>query len=152
MTAYYFAYGSNMNPARMRERGLQFIEIRPAVLPGMRLVFNKRASNKTGIAYANIAFAPDAQVEGLLYKLVDNRQIGKLDYFEGTPYRYSREIYSLRCGADTVSAWVYIANRAMISADLLPERWYLRHLLAGEPWLSTGYLQGLRRQACIDDI
>ncbi len=44
MSAYYFAYGSNMNPARMKARGMMVADMQPGTLQGMRLAFNKRAA------------------------------------------------------------------------------------------------------------
>ncbi len=40
----YFAYGSNMNPARMQARGLSVCEALAGRLPGYVLCFNKRAT------------------------------------------------------------------------------------------------------------
>ncbi len=37
----YFAYGSNMNPQRVRERGLAVVRAEAARLPGFRLAFDK---------------------------------------------------------------------------------------------------------------
>ena len=54
---YYFAYGSNMNPARMAVRGMRYRQSLRAQLPGWQLAFNKRAHGKEGIAYASIVKA-----------------------------------------------------------------------------------------------
>ena len=68
---YYFAYGSNMNPARMAVRGMRYRQSLRAQLPGWQLAFNKRAHGKEGIAYANIVKAEHsgAEVQGVLYQL-----------------------------------------------------------------------------------
>ena len=83
---WYFAYGSNMNPARMQARGLSVVEALSGRLPGYGLCFNKRAMDRApGRAYANIRHQRDAVVEGVLYRLQDADEIAKLDHFEGTP-------------------------------------------------------------------
>ena len=77
---WYFAYGSNMNPARMQARGLSVVEALPGRLPGYGLCFNKRAMDRApGRAYANIRHQRDAVVEGVLYRLQDADEIAKLD-------------------------------------------------------------------------
>lgn len=157
MIRHYFAYGSNMNPARMQARGLAFTERRYACLDNYRLVFNKRAHNKTGIAYANIAYAPGHSVEGFVYALERPQAIQLMDPFEGTPVRYSREVFSLRCGDDaleateTVSAWVYVANPAFVEQGLLPEAQYLSHLLSAADELSPAYVEAIRQQASVGE-
>jgi hypothetical protein len=64
MSFYYFAYGSNMNPARMQARGLVFSAAESARLPGYRLAFNKRSHCTPGVAYANVVHS--AQHNGWL--------------------------------------------------------------------------------------
>lgn len=148
---HYFAYGSNMNPARMRARGIVFTAALAGWMPGFGLRFDKRAHGKQHVAYANIAYAPQECVEGVLYQLNCAEDIGLMDPFEGSPYRYSREIFSVRSRNDQrINAWVYVANRALLADGLLPERRYLDHLLAGQPWQSESYHRWLQAQPCID--
>ncbi len=148
---HYFAYGSNMNPQRMRDRGVGFEALCPARLPGMALRFNKRAHQNPLMAYANIGHAPGEVVEGLLYRLSCPQQILRLDPFEGTPVRYSREVFLLESEMGRVPAWVYVANAAWVEEGLRPARWYLQHLLAGEAWLSPAYHRQLASQCCLED-
>ena len=150
MVNWYFAYGSNMNPARARARGLPIAEIRAARLSDFRLVFNKRAHGKCGVAYANIAHAPGECAEGVAYALEDPAAIAVMDPFEGAPVRYSREVFRLETDAGPVAAWVYVANRAWIESGLLPERPYLEHLLAGADYLSPGYRSRIAAHPCLE--
>lgn len=150
MADWYFAYGSNMNPQRVCARGLPFDEARAAVLSGFRLVFNKRAHGKQGVAYANIAACPGARVEGVAYRLSQREAIHIMDPFEGTPVRYSREVFPLHSEGAVLAAWVYVANPAWVDAGLLPERPYLEHLLAGAPFLSAGYLREIATHPCLE--
>jgi gamma-glutamylcyclotransferase len=65
----YFAYGSNLVMARMRERGAAFDAARPATLRDHRLTFDKRARDGSG--RANVARAAGGRVYGVLYELSD---------------------------------------------------------------------------------
>lgn len=141
MPDFYFAYGSNMNPARMRARGLDFAHHEPGVLEHYALCFNKRAHNKQGIAYANVCRAPQQRVEGVLYTLAAS--ISVMDPFEGTPVRYSRELFPIATAAGISWAWVYVANRAYIADALSVEENYLNHLLSAGDLLSASYRQRL---------
>ena len=141
---WYFAYGSNMNPARMQARGLNVLVALPGRLPGYQLCFNKRAMDRApGRAYANIQHARDGVVEGVLYRLQGAGEIAKLDHFEGTPIYYSRECLPILAAQGTQPAWVYIANPAFREEGLLPSEDYLAHLLAGRELLSDAYWSAL---------
>ncbi|HBX54893.1 gamma-glutamylcyclotransferase family protein [Pseudomonas sp. UBA2684] len=140
---WYFAYGSNMNPARMQARGLHVLEAMRGRLAGYALCFNKRAHDRPGYAYANICYQRDGLVEGVLYRLAALEEIAKLDPFEGTPIYYSRERLPIVTAQGVQPAWVYIANPAFRQEGLLPASDYLAHLLAGREFLSEGYYSAL---------
>jgi gamma-glutamylcyclotransferase (GGCT)/AIG2-like uncharacterized protein YtfP len=150
MTEWYFAYGSNMNPARMQARGLAFVESTGGQLTGFALRFNKRATGKSQVAYANIVYAPQGCVEGVLYRLAQAADIQLMDPFEGNPVRYSREVFVVSSMSGPINAWVYVANPAMIADGLLPERRYLEHLQAGRQWHSPAYQQWLSSHPAIE--
>ena len=153
MSHFYFAYGSNMNQQRMIDRGMRIQRALSGQLHGFSLVFNKRASDAPHRSYANICYAPGAVTEGVLYELTSPGELQRMDPFEGTPRLYSREIYSVATEEGFIPAWVYVANRAMID-DIAskPARWYLDHLLAGEPFLSAGlYGDAVGMVVCVDD-
>ena len=147
---FYFAYGSNMNSARVAERGLAVVSVVGAVLEGVSLAFNKRSSDHSG-GHANIVYAPSDHVEGVLYGLRDADQIQCMDRFEKTPVNYSRERVIVRTATGAEAAWTYVANRAVIVEGLKPTRAYLNHLLAGRSHLSTEYYAWLAGSACVDD-
>lgn len=151
MSSWYFAYGSNMNPQRMRQRGLLFDQVLAGQLTGYELCFNKRAHDRPGTAYANIRHRQSAQVEGVLYRLVDPAEIFKMDPFEGTPVFYSRERMPVLTGQGLLPGWVYVANPAWRSEGLRPTRNYLDHLLAGREYLSQAYWQALAETRVHDD-
>ncbi len=151
MSAYYFAYGSNMNANRMIERGLGFERALSGAIDHLALAFNKLAADAPHRSYANVVYAPHQRVEGVLYQLTHSDEIFKMDPFEGAPRLYSREVYSVITEEGPISAWVYVANKAMLKEGLMPERWYLEHLLAGKSYLSDDYYHRLTQVACVDD-
>ncbi len=150
MIDHYFAYGSNMNSSRMRARGIAFQRSMAGKLVGFELRFDKRASGKAHVAYANIGYACNGSVEGVLYKLQCPNDIQLMDPFEGNPVRYGREVYSIETTMGIINAWVYVANRAMLAPGLLPERRYLNHLIAGREFHSEDYSQWLQNHPCIE--
>jgi len=148
MVACYFAYGSNMNPARVTQRGLRFDALAGARLAGYRLTFDKTSKLHPGLGHANLSYAPDDEVEGVLYWLSSPVEIEKMDRFESTPVNYSREVVQVQVREMLVCTWTYFANPAVRSPGLKPPRSYLQHLLAGREYLSESYYQGLARHDC----
>ncbi len=166
VVARYFAYGSNMNPDRVRERGIRFAHAAGARLDGFALVFDKTSKKHAGLGHANVQRSPGQVVEGVLYWLETADEIGKMDRFESTPVNYSREVIHVRVqaahlpGEDLASpdasevlitTWTYFANPAVRQSGLKPPRTYLDHLLAGRRFLSNGYYQMLQAHPCEED-
>ncbi|BFM08137.1 gamma-glutamylcyclotransferase family protein [Halioxenophilus aromaticivorans] len=149
MTEFYFAYGSNMNSERMKARQVQFDRCFAGSLPNTALKFNKRAPS-AGSGHANVAYAPGSRVEGVVYRVSGEPCMRALDQFESAPRAYSREIFWLSVEGKPLAAWVYIGNQAALAEDLVPERWYLNHLLAGKQYLSAKYYQQLQTTPCLD--
>ena len=151
MRDFYFAYGSNMDAARVAARGLVVVAARAASLAGCRLVFDKCASDHPGSAHASLAWDPTSRVEGVLYELANEHEIAKMDPFERVPINYSRERVVVVAGDARIVAWTYFANAAVRCAGLEPTRAYLAHLLAGRKFLSPAYVSALECTACADD-
>lgn len=151
MVQRYFAYGSNMNPARVQARGLLVERAEGARLVGCRLQFDKTSAKHPDVGHANLVYAPDSVVEGVLYWLKSPAEIEKMDPFESAPVNYSREVVQVHAASGSITTWTYFANPAVRREGLKPPRSYLEHLLAGEPFLSPGYLDMLRRWECVED-
>lgn len=148
MLARYFAYGSNMDADRVRQRGLAVTARQGAILADHRLVFDKVAGNQPGVGHANVVRWPGQVVEGALYELAHASEILKMDPFEQAPVNYTREAVAVSVGANTLWAWTYYANRARRAALLRPTQTYLNHLLAGSDLLSKPYSDSLRAIEC----
>lgn len=74
-TFLYFAYGSNLNPERIRQRIPDARPVGRATLKGWRLVER---------LYADIEKSRGSRVEGVLY-LVTTTELHRLDAYEGYP-------------------------------------------------------------------
>jgi gamma-glutamylcyclotransferase (GGCT)/AIG2-like uncharacterized protein YtfP len=151
VSRFYFAYGSNMNPQRVAARGLRFDRVCGAALDDVRLAFDKQSPEYPGCGHANLSFERRSRVEGVLYRLRDGEEIAQMDAFERTPINYSRDIVVVTVDGTRVAAWTYFANPSVTRAGLRPERAYLEHLLAGQPYLSPHYFERLNRVRCVDD-
>ncbi|APX92563.1 gamma-glutamylcyclotransferase [Halomonas sp. 1513] len=149
--AYYFAYGSNMNPARVEARIGSTRRALPGTLADHALRFDK-ASRIPGIAHANVASQPGARVEGALFELMSPQQIELMDPFEGVPHDYQRQCREIVTHQGVVEAWVYIAVPERVRAALKPAREYLAHLLAGEAFLSADYHARLREVEAVEGL
>jgi len=77
----YFAYGSNLDPAQMRERCPESTVVGLASLADYRISF-PRYSNRWGGGTASIQLAHGETAWGVLYELTDE-DLAKLDGFEG---------------------------------------------------------------------
>ncbi len=139
---FYFAYGSNMNPARMTRRVGEFTIIGLGILDGYELVFNKKAKGKKGIGYANVEHVIGQKVEGVLYQF---DAIEKLDQYEGYPDHYDREMLTVLSDKGKMEAWVYKAKHHQVGQELLPSPDYLKHILKGKPFLSSDYYNVLSK-------
>jgi gamma-glutamylcyclotransferase len=125
---FYFAYGSNMNPERLKSRGVEFLNFKPAILRDYKLTFNKISGE--GYGYANIEPHTGGKVEGILYELKNPEEaIYNLDWYEGYPYHYDRIILPVETDNGIVKAITYIATPQMLGKNLRPTHEYLSNLL-----------------------
>ena len=133
---WYFAYGSNMNPQRMLERGVPFDQCVPAVLRDHTLTFNKRGLRGRE-AYAHATREKGVELPGLLYR-VSGRGLRALDRYEGVAAgHYRRESMEMAVRADhalpthRVTAWVYLAEDEHVQDGLPVSDGYMQHIRRG---------------------
>lgn len=153
---WYFAYGSNMDPARlftarMQPAGVAWGARIAGRLDGWRLAFNKPWSLFPGAGVANIMPVPGAVVHGTLNALPE-AGLAVLDRYEGVATgHYARHIVTvLRDDGVAVQATTYIAAGAL-DETLRPARDYLAHLLAGRDLLPADYAARLAAQPVWED-
>jgi gamma-glutamylcyclotransferase len=152
---WYFAYGSNMNPARLADQRLKerAVQMGPRIggrLDGWRLAFNKIARSPEGAAAGNIVEAPGEVVHGTLNQMPD-AGLAVLDIWEGVAggHYKRRTVPVVRADiGETVEAVTYIALK--VGEGLRPTREYLGHLLAGKDLLPAAYWDKLKETPTLD--
>ena len=142
----YFAYGSNLCVARLRERIATSEPKGAARLPGHRLVCNKPGHDGSG--KANLVVDPDHHVWGALY-LMEPGQLDLLDRFEGgyerTPVRVEG------CKGAFHDALTYRSDPGM--EEMIPFDWYRGLILDGarQHDLPAAWLARLEALPCRPD-
>jgi len=104
---WYFAYGSNMSGAILRERRrLAPLACRPASLSDYRLVFTLPVGpGERGVA--NVEPAPGTSICGVLY-LLSAEDCARLDRTEGVPRFYQRHtVEVLASGGERIPSYTY---------------------------------------------
>jgi gamma-glutamylcyclotransferase len=153
---WYFAYGSNMNAARLIDDRLKGggVADRPqrigGQLDGWRLAFNKRVQTPAGAGAGNIVQAPAGVVYGTLNAL-PAKGFEILDHWEGVAAGHyeRRTVPVVRADiGESVEAIAYVALR--VGEGLRPTRAYLAHLLAGRDLLPTDYWEKLQATPTLD--
>ena len=147
---HYFAYGSNINPARLLDRKVEYISRKKGILQNYILVFNKRAKRNPKEGYANVIQSTNSIVEGALYEVAE-KDILKLDKYEGYPKHYSKQTVSINVGGVNLDAIVYVATSDFLGEGLKPTQEYLNHILAGRDIFSIEYYQLLCKTRTLDD-
>ena len=139
----YFAFGSNMNPARMILRKAFFTSRVPATLHGYSLGFSFNRSD--GFGSANITPDPNGIVHGALYTL-EGGGLEKLDFFEGVAKGYYRRqnVVVRDVGGKEVEVTTYIVTGEYFKEGLKPKQEYLDHLLAGKDILPADYYETIK--------
>ena len=126
---YYFAYGSNLDQARLEGRVGKVIKLGIYKVYGWQLVFNAGLSTQV---FANLVFTGNHinTVEGVIYEL-STKQIKILDKFEGAPHLYTRMIldYNRKDLQVYVSINPFYTQQAV--NNILPSVDYLNHIIKG---------------------
>lgn len=153
--SWYFAYGSNMNVARLLEARLkpEGVELGERIcgrLDGWSLAFNKMARSPAGAGAGNIRSVPGGRVYGTLNALPP-KGFEVLDYWEGVADgHYERRLVPVvrTDTGETVEAVTYVA---LLTGDgLRPTREYHGHLLAGRDLLPADYWERLSATPTLD--
>ncbi len=147
----YFAYGSNMAIARLRERVPSASLVGVYRLKNHNLKFHK--VGKDGSAKCDaLHTGSDADViEGVVFE-VDFDEIKHLDRAEGLGEGYAKnDIEVSNISGDRLQAFTYVATD--ISDSLLPFSWYKNHVLVGAKnfGLSRRYIEKIERITAEED-
>ncbi|MBS3817502.1 MAG: gamma-glutamylcyclotransferase [Candidatus Thermoplasmatota archaeon] len=150
----YFAYGSNLNPDQMEERGIKVVGTKNANLPGWRLAFTIYSESWEG-GVADIIPRPGKKVEGVVYT-IDEESLENLDRYEGRQVlndmergMYRRQYIPVKVNEKWKTVLTYVVNRTVEhkrQVDLKPSREYLNTIILGarKHGLTEGYIKRLK--------
>lgn len=147
MPFFYFAYGSNMLPARLIERCPSAKVVGRGVARGWRLEFSK--ASKDGSGKATLLAAPNSAVPGVIFE-IDLGERQQLDLHEGVGFGYRRDdVFAVEGSPALTSTYL---GTAMDEA-LRPYDWYLATVIAGAEHhrLDAGHIVALRTTHFLED-
>lgn len=148
---YYFAYGSNMSLARLRQRAPSAECMGRYSLPGHALHFHKSGRDGSGKCDAYWTGREHDRVLGGLFTL-DDADKAALDAAEGLGNGYDEKQVGVFSEDNTAtSACTYIATA--IDSTLKRYSWYRLHVLIGarELALPVSYVRALENVPVIED-
>ncbi|MDX1678142.1 gamma-glutamylcyclotransferase family protein [Arsukibacterium sp.] len=148
----YFAYGSNMALARIKQRIPGALRHGVVSLAQHTLRFHK-VGYLDGSAKCDAFFTGREadQVIGMLYNISDSDK-SILDKIEGVGFGYQdKEVQVTDSQGNRITALTYIATH--IDSSLRPFNWYLNHVLRGatECGLPGSYIAAIAATPAIDD-
>ena len=144
----YFAYGSNMSTARLRERVPSAHALGVGLLERHRLQWHK--ISKDGSGKCNVVADPEASVYGVLFEIHSSDKPA-LDRAEGKGFGYDEKSIEILWQRRPIEALTYVATRT--NSYLLPWSWYKDHVTYGarEHGLPSDYVAALESAAAADD-
>jgi len=136
----YFAYGSNMSAARMKQRLGWEAPRRVATLRDFQLVFDQAGFNDPSWSPANIRSDHGGLVEGIVYE-VEEKDLKILDGYE--KYYQRLEVKVMAAQEKILDAVTYLSKKPL--GEKPPTQEYLNFLLEGKSFLSREYFDELSR-------
>ena len=118
----YFAYGSNLNLDGMASRCPDSEPVGRAILDGWELTFR---------GVADITPKDGSHAHGVVWRISD-RDLDRLDTYEGWPSMYRRELLAVTTGDEALTAIAYVMNDDYVG---LPSPSYFETIRCGyEQW------------------
>lgn len=151
---YYFAYGSNMLLARIRQpdRVPDARAVATALLSGHILKFHKRGSD--GSAKCDAFATGDLRdvVHGVVFE-VEASGRNALDRVEGLGRGYSEKKVHVTSPDGSWSVYFYVAEASHIDGSLKPYAWYKEIVLAGamQNSLPRDYIRRIDEVEAVND-
>jgi hypothetical protein len=150
MKVHYFAYGSNLHPARLRARvpSAELVEV--AVWPDRMLRFCKRSED--GSAKCTLLPQIGSRAFGAVYRL-DAADKPMLDRIEGLGCGYDEQWQGLPLSDGVVRVFHYCAAEDYLDHALQPYDWYKQLVLAGARYhgFPDPYIRGIEQAASLED-
>jgi len=152
---WYFAYGSNMQPATFRgRRGIVARQAIPARLAGWQLVFDKPPLLPVGQGMANIVATEGARVLGVAYA-VTAEDLAHIDLTEGVLIdnyqRVAVRVVPLDGAGPELEAFTLTSDRR--DGSLRPSSRYMALLIEGarSHGLPAGYIEWLAARPAVEE-
>ena len=141
-TFHYFAYGSNLLSARLKQRTPSARVVAPAVLEGHALRWHKAGSDGSGKCDVVPVVEAGQRVIGVVYEIALSEK-PLLDAAEDLGVGYAEREVVVQVGGRPLSAWLYCALK--IDPQAVPFDWYKALVLGGarEHGLEPGYIRML---------
>lgn len=139
---FYFAYGDDMDPATLTERGIVFVKVCTGTVRNLRLVFDTPGTDGTG--KADLQDFQGGSVEGVIYEIPE-RSLANLSVVAGADRgHYRLERVTVQTSRGELDCRVYRATKFRHGLKPAPD--YLQTLVRGAEShrLSTGYQTFLR--------
>lgn len=147
MSFLYFAYGSNMLPARLKARCKSAKVIGTASASNHALEFSKRSLDNSGKATLIRASEEGIHTPGVVFEIAKT-ELNDLDSAEGAGYeRHEKFEIRLTDNDEKIVTATYLAHQT--EAHLKPYDWYLALIIAGVDYhrLDSAHIQRLREIA-----
>ncbi|HED12762.1 MAG TPA: gamma-glutamylcyclotransferase [Gammaproteobacteria bacterium] len=143
----YFAYGSNLHPARLRKRAPSAEVIGVVQLVGWHLRFHKRSKDGSGKCNIIRTDQPTNVVYGVVYE-IDPMEKGALDRAEGLGYGYDESRLPIDGYKD-----VFCYTASEVDDSLERYTWYQGYVIVGARYhgLPEAYVQGIEIVEGIQD-
>lgn len=149
---YYFAYGSNLHPLRLKERVPSAELVGVAKNPCHKLIFHKRGRDDSAKCNMRNTGHESDLVCGAIYKLNPEHK-DELDRFEGNGYGYVDKEITLEHNGDEHTCFTYIAQQSYIVGSLKPYHWYKKLVIMGARYLDfpSYYISSIEAVESIED-
>lgn len=147
----YFAYGSNMSLARLRDRVPGAERLGQFILVGHDLRFHKQSKDGSGKCDAFLTENPKDSIFGALFE-INPFEKPALDIVEGLGYGYQQKTVTVY-NNEGVSFEAITYYAMTIDSTLKPYSWYLNHVLIGarEIGVEQHYINNILAVEAIED-
>jgi len=125
-----FAYGSNMNLNRLKNRVPSAVKISNGFIEGFSLECSKVSEDSSGKATVIKTNNKEDLVWGVLFE-IDGKEKPQLDRAEGLNFGYDESVIEVNDGKEFYKAQIYIANHKSIGEGLKPYNWYKAFITEG---------------------
>ena len=150
---YYFAYGSNLHPQRLRARVSSSRVLTRAKLRAYQLNFHKPGRDGSGKCNLRYTGNPHDIVEGAVFEMLASEQ-ALLDKFEGVGINNERANVTVLTPLTQRECFLYIGEQDYIDETILPYSWYKAFVVQGARInrLASDYVARLENVAEMPDL